>query len=192
MMMPETLRQLWTGLRALLVLTVILGVCYPLATWAVARVAFDDQRSGSLLVVGGEVRGSRMIGQAFDGPGWFQPRPSAGDYDALASGGSNLGPNSAELTAEIEQRRIEISNRDGVPAEEVPADAVTSSGSGLDPFVSPAYAAIQVNRVARERQLPVDRVRALVARHTDGRTLGFLGEPRVNTVTLNAALRAET
>jgi potassium-transporting ATPase KdpC subunit len=185
---PETLRQLWTGLRVLLVLTVLLGIAYPLATWAVSYLPFADQRTGSVLTVGGEPRGSRLIGQTADGPGWFQPRPSANDYDGLASGGSNLGPNSPDLVRAVEERRAAVAERDGVPAAAVPPDALTASGSGLDPFISPAYAAIQVDRVARERRLPVERVRTLVAEHTEGRLLGFLGQPRVNTVTLNAAL----
>ncbi len=171
-------------------LTVILGIGYPLATWAVTRVALDDQGAGSLIITDGQIHGSRIIGQTFDGPGWFQPRPSANDHDALASGGSNLGPNNPELVADITQRRADIARRDGVPADQVPADALTASGSGLDPFISPHYAAIQIDRVARERQLPPDHVRALVAEHTEGRLLGFLGEPRVNTVLLNRALIA--
>jgi potassium-transporting ATPase KdpC subunit len=190
MIMPETLRQIWTGLRTLLVLTVILGVGYPITTWAVTRVAFDDQRTGSLLTVDGQVRGSRIVGQSFEGPDWFQPRPSANDYDARSSGGSNLGPNNPDLVAEIDQRRADVAARDGVPAADVPADAVTASGSGLDPFISPAYAAIQIDRVARARGLSAQHVQKLVTQHTEGRLFGFLGVPRVNTVLLNQALPA--
>ena len=185
--MPETLRQLWTGLRTLLVLTVLLGIAYPVVVWGVGAV-FDSQRNGSLIFVDGQPRGSALIGQQFDGPGWFQPRPSAGDYDAQASGGSNLGPNSPDLVASVEKTRQTIAKRDGVAPDQVPPDAVTSSGSGLDPFISPAYADIQIARVARERGLSLDAVRAAVAAHTEGRMLGFLGEPRVNVVELNLEL----
>lgn len=184
-------RQALGGLRLLLVLTLLLGVVYPTAVWAVGRVV-PDRADGSLLVVDGRVRGSRLLGQAFTGPGWFQPRPSAaGDgYDALASGASNLGPENPDLLADVAARRAEVAAREGVDPADVPADAVTASASGLDPDVSPAYAALQVPRVARERGLPEADVRRLVAAATRGRDLGFLGEPRVNVVTLNASLAA--
>lgn len=184
-------RQALGGLRLLLVLTLLLGVVYPTAVWAVGRVV-PDRADGSLLVVDGQVRGSRLLAQAFTGPGWFQPRPSAaGDgYDALASGASNLGPENPDLLADVAARRAEVAAREGVDPADVPADAVTASASGLDPDVSPAYAALQVPRVARERGLPEADVRRLVAAATRGRDLGFLGEPRVNVVTLNASLAA--
>ncbi|TFH72106.1 potassium-transporting ATPase subunit KdpC [Cellulomonas sp. HD19AZ1] len=184
-------RQALGGLRLLLALTLLLGVAYPTAVWAVGRVV-PDRADGSPLVVDGQVRGSRLVGQAFDGPGWFLPRPSAaGDgYDALASGASNLGPQNPDLLATVERRRTEVAAREGVSPAAVPADAVTASASGLDPDISPAYAALQVPRVARERGLPEARVRVLVADATSGRDLGFLGEPRVDVVTLNAALAA--
>ena len=130
---------------------------------------------GSLVSTDGRVVASRLIGQSVQGDEWFQPRPSAGDHDGLASGGSNAGPNDAELAAAVEQRRAAIAARDGVPPAEVPADAVTASGSGLDPFISPAYAFLQVERVARSRDLPADRVRALVAAARHAPDAGFPG-----------------
>lgn len=186
--MPETLRQLLTGLRTLLVLTVILGIGYPALVLGVGRLGFEHQRHGSLVSRDGQVVGSTLIGQRFDGDRWFQPRPSVADYDGLASGGTNTGPTDGELAATIQQRRAEIARRDGVPADAVPADALTASGSGLEPFISPEYARQQVNRVARSRQQPVDRVRAIVDGQVQGRALGFLGEPRVNVVELNLGL----
>jgi K+-transporting ATPase ATPase C chain len=181
-------RQLLTGLRLLLVLTVVLGIGYPLLIWGVGRVALREQADGSLLTLDGTARGSVLIGQAVEGGQWFQPRPSARDHDALASAGTNAGPSNADLLAEIEERRATIAQRDGVDPEAVPADALTASASGLDAFISPEYAALQESRVARERGLPAATVRGLVAEATTGRALGFLGEPRVNVVRLNAAL----
>jgi len=188
--MPESVRQLVTALKCLLVLTAVLGIGYPLLVLGVGQLGLSRQAEGSLVTADGSVVASRLIGQSVEGNGWFQPRPSAGDYDGLASGGSNAGPNDPELVATVEQRRAEIAVREGVPAAEVPADAVTASGSGLDPFISPAYALLQVDRVARSRDLPVDRVRALVEQHVTPRTLGFLGQPRVNVVELNLALQS--
>lgn len=187
--MPESVRQLLTALKTVLVLTVVLGVLYPLLVLGLGRLGLSHRADGSLITVDGQVVGSRLIGQAFDGDQWFQPRPSASDYDAQASGGSNTGPNDPELVTAIAERRATIARRDGVPPAEVPADAVTASASGLDPFISPAYAELQVDRVARIRGVPADRVRLLVQQHTTGRTLGFLGEPRVNVVELNLALQ---
>lgn len=186
----DLLRQSLAGLRVLLVLTVLLGVAYPAVVWGIGR-AVPDRADGSLLRVGGETVGSSLLAQPFDGDEWFQPRPSAVDHDALGSAPSNLGPSNPELVAQIEQRRADVAAREGVDPSDVPPDAVTASGSGLDPHVSPAYAALQVERVASARGLDVDVVRALVADATSGRDLGFLGEPTVNVMTLNAAL-AET
>lgn len=191
-------RQTLAGLRVLLVLTVLLGVAYPLAVTGVAQVAFGWRADGSLVAADGsqvrspsEAVGSALIGQAFDGAQWFQPRPSAaGDgYDTLASAGSNLGPNNPDLVATIEERRAEVASREGVDPADVPADAVTASGSGLDPDISPEYARLQVERVARENGLPVEDVRALVERSVVGRDLGFLGEPRVSVLQLNLDVR---
>ena len=175
-------------MRAVIVLTVLLGVIYPLVMLGVGQLGLPRQAHGSLITQQGRVVASSLIGQSFDGEQWFQPRPSAGDYDGLASGGTNAGPNDGELAATIEQRRRDIAERDGVAATDVPADAVTASGSGLDPFISPGYAAQQVQRVATARGLSAERVKALVAEHTQGRSVGFLGQPRVNVVELNLAL----
>lgn len=191
--MPASLRQLLAGLRALLIFTVLLGIAYPLVVWGIGRVAFPGQSQGSLVVRDGQVVGSALVGQSFapeggDATQWFQPRPSAGDYDALASAGSNAGPKSEDLAAAIEERRAEVAEREGVDPASVPGAALTASASGLDAEISPAYAALQVDRVARARGLTADEVGGLVAEHTKGRTLGFLGQPRVNVVTLNLAL----
>ena len=182
------IRQISTGLRLLVVLTVLLGLGYPVAVWGLGQVAFRDQARGSLLVTDGTVRGSTLVGQRVEGDGWFQPRPSAADHDALASGGSNAGPSDPELLATIAERRAAVAEREGVEPAAVPADALTASGSGLDVHISPAYAALQERRVARERGLAPDRVHQLVTAASTGRTLGFLGEPRVNVVELNSAL----
>lgn len=183
----DLLRQSFAAVRVLLVLTVLLGVLYPAAVWAVGR-AVPERADGSLLRVDGEAVGSRLLGQSFDGPRWFHPRPSAGSYDGLASGPSNLGPSNPELVAAIDERRAAVAAEEGVDPEQVPPDALTASGSGLDPHVSPAYAALQVPRVARERDLPVAQVRRLVEEATSGRVLGYLGEPTVNVLELNASL----
>jgi len=183
------LRQSVAGLRLLLVLTVVLGLAYPLAVYGVGRLV-PDKADGSMLTVDGRVVGSRLIGQAFDGDEWFLPRPSvAGDgYDPLASGASNFGPENPDLLATVTERKQEVADREGVDPSAVPADAVTASGSGLDPDISPEYARLQVDRVARARGLDPDAVRQLVDDHVQGRDLGFLGEPRVNVLELNAAL----
>ncbi|TCL83681.1 MULTISPECIES: potassium-transporting ATPase subunit KdpC [unclassified Rathayibacter] len=197
---PRTgLRQYGVALRALLVLTVALGVLYPLAITGLGQVAFARQANGSLLTESGETVGSSLIGQSFtdaDGnplPEWFQSRPSAaGDgYDASASSGSNLGPENEDLIAAIQERRAAIAAFDGVDPAAVPADALTASASGLDPQISPAYAAIQVARVAAARGLTEEDVRALVAEHTRARDLGFLGDETVNVLELNLALAAQ-
>lgn len=182
------LRQILTGLRLLVVLTAVLGVGYPLLVWGVGQAAFRDQARGSLLVVDGTVRGSALIGQQVAGDGWFQPRPSAADHDALASAGSNAGPSDADLLTDIADRRAAVAEREGADPGAVPPDALTASASGLDAFISPAYAALQEARIARERGLAPATVQRLVAEATSGRALGFLGEPRVNVVELNVAL----
>ena len=182
------LRQTLTGLRLLLVLTVALGVAYPLVVFGLGRLTVPRQADGSLIRSGRSAAGSALIGQEFPGDGWFASRPSAGRYDAEASGGSNAGPSNSALLAAIAERRAAVAKREGVDPAAVPADAVTASGSGLDPDISPQYAALQEPRVARVRGLAPARVAALVAAATSGRSLGFLGEPRVDVVTLNAAL----
>lgn len=185
--MSATLRQLYAGLRLLAVMTVVLGVVYPLGIFVVGRV-IPDRADGSLVRVDGEVVGSALIGQEFVGDQWFQSRPSAGGYDTTASGASNLGPNEADLIADVTRRRAQIAAREGIELADVPADAVTASASGLDPDISPAYARIQVERVARSRDLSVETVQELVELHIAGRGLGFLGEPHVNVLELNVAL----
>jgi K+-transporting ATPase ATPase C chain len=202
--LPGSVRQFGVAVRALLVFTVVLGIAYPLVMTGVSQVLFHGNANGSIVKVDGKDVGSDLIGQAYTtdsgkkdaegkaimvaDPKWFQTRPSASDYDAAASGGSNLGPNNADLVAAIDERRKAVAALEGVDPSQVPPDAVTASGSGLDPDISPAYAAIQVNRVARERGLSVADVQKLVKANTEGRTLGFLGEPRVNVVKLNIAL----
>ena len=190
--MAHTLRQAWVGLRVLLVMTVLLGVVYPLAVLAVGRIV-PSLSDGSWVSDGnGTVVGSRLIGQQFDGPEWFHSRPSAaGDgYDGLASGGSNLAADNPTLVEAVAQRKADAAAADAVPAASVPPDAVTASASGLDPDISPEYARQQVGRVATARGLGVDQVEALVGSLTQGRLLGFIGEPRVNVLELNLALDA--
>lgn len=191
-----SLRTSAVAVRAMIVLTLVLGVGYTLLI-SLIGLALPAQANGSLLRdAEGRVVGSSLIGQSFtdaDGdalPQYFQSRPSAaGDgYDAAASSGSNLGPNNAGLVAAVEERRATIADREGADVADVPADAVTASASGLDPHISPAYADLQVARVAAARGLSEAEVRDLVAEHTTGRDLGFLGEPRVNVVELNLAL----
>ncbi len=185
------LTQLVAAARVLLVMTVLLGLAYPLAVTALAQGAVPGRADGALVVRDGEVVGSALLGQSFAGePGYFQSRPSAaGDgYDARASGASNLSPENPAFVAEVRRRIAEVAAYDGVAADEVAPDAVLASGSGLDPHISPAYAEQQVARVARARDLPRPEVRSLVEAHTSGRTLGFLGEPRVDVLALNLAL----
>ncbi len=188
---PTTLRQLGVAVRALVVLTVLLGLAYPLAMTAVGQVAFGDNADGSLVDRDGTVVGSDLIGQDFSAdPAYFHGRPSAaGDgYDPLATSASNLGADSAPLTRQVERRRDQAARLDGTDPADVAPDALLASGSGLDPQISPAYAAQQVARVAAERGLSDEQVRGLVDEHTQGRVLGFLGEPRVNVLLLNLAL----
>ncbi len=196
--LPSLARTHLAALRMLLVFTVLCGLAYPLLITGVAQAAFPHQANGSAVSYAGHPAGSSLLGQNFALPGkdvkpdpkWFQPRPSAGGYDPTASGASNLGPNDPGLIKTIEQRKAAVAALDGVPAASVPADAVTASGSGLDPDISPAYAYEQVDRVAKARGLTATEVHRLVADHVQGRTLGFLGEPRVDVVTLNLALAA--
>jgi K+-transporting ATPase ATPase C chain len=184
------LRQTWVGLRLLLVMTIVLGVLYPLVVLGVGRL-MPAMADGSYLTdASGAVVGSSLIGQPFTGPEWFHPRPSAAGegYDALASGGSNLAADNPDLVAAVLERQAAAAATNGVPAGEVPPDAVTASGSGLDPHISPEYARQQVDRVASARGLSPAIVVALVEEHVEGRLLGFIGEPRVNVLELNLAL----
>lgn len=185
------LRQLVASLRLILLLTLLLGLTYPLLLTGFAQVAAPGRADGSLVERDGTVVGSSLIGQSFAGdPRYFQSRPSAaGDgYDALASGASNLGPESPDLLAAIEERRTAAAKLDGTDPADVAPDALLASASGLDPDISPLYASQQVARVARERGLTEARVRRLVEASTHGRDLGFLGEPHVNVLELNLAL----
>lgn len=184
------LRQSWAGLRVLLAFTIVLGLGYPLVVAGISQLLLNDQANGSLVEREGEVVGSSLIGQTFEGTQWFHSRPSAaGDgYDPLATAGSNLGPESEELLALVEERRLAVAEEDGVDPAEVPPDALTASGSGLDPHTSPEYAYQQVERVAAERGLDPAEVRAVVEDHVEARVLGFLGAERVNVLDLNLAL----
>jgi K+-transporting ATPase ATPase C chain len=191
-------RDLLSALLAIVVLTVALGLVYPLAVTGIAQVAFPGRADGSKIERGGELVGSRLIAQDFErDPRYFQSRPStATGYDAAASAFTNLGPNSkdardtfaANLDAYLAlERRYDR----GLTAARVPVDAVTSSASGVDPHISPANAAIQAHRIAAVRKLPLADVERLIAEHTDGRSLGVLGEPGVNVLELNLALDAQ-
>lgn len=190
------MKQTWTALRALLIFTVVLGVGYPLLITGIGQLALPAQANGSLVRSDGAVVGSALIGQSFtdaDGaalPEWFQSRPSAAGagYDGGASSGSNYGPENPDLISAIENRRSAIESLESVAASEIPADALTASASGLDPHISPAYALLQVPRVAEARGIPETQVRALVETFIQGRDLGYLGEPTVNVLQLNIAL----
>jgi K+-transporting ATPase ATPase C chain len=192
----QSLRTAGVAVRAMAVLTVVLGVGYTAVVTGVGQLALPAQADGSLATVDGRVVGSSLIGQSFqdsDGaasPEWFQSRPSAaGDgYDASASSGSNLGPENDDLVSAIEDRKAAIAESDGVDPATIPADALTASASGLDPHISPEYAREQVARVAEARGIPEQRVAALVDQHVQGRDLGYLGEPTVNVLQLNIAL----
>jgi K+-transporting ATPase ATPase C chain len=174
------------------ILTALTGIVYPLVVTGLAQVLFPYQANGSLIVRGDQVVGSELIGQSFSSPGYFIGRPSAAGkdgYDATSSSGSNLGPTNQKLIDQVKDNAAAVREREGLADNAlVPVDLVTTSASGLDPHISPAGAAIQVARVARERRMSEQQVRELVDRNTEGRTLGFLGEPRVNVLKLNLAL----
>lgn len=233
------MRVFGAGLRAFVVLTVLLGVLYPLAMTGVAQAVFPSQANGSKVHANGREVGSSLLGQSFDlvdaqgnprlfdangrevtekdaadgtkqyfyldrgaklsddgasgvstapDPKWFQPRPSAGDYDPTSSGASNYGPENPAFVQLVKDRKAAVARFDNVPESAVPADAVTASGSGLDPHISKAYALIQVQRVAETRHLDPARVKALVEDHADGPVIGFLGSERVNVLELDIAL----
>ncbi|MGF6824251.1 K+-transporting ATPase ATPase C chain [Microbacterium sp. ZKA21] len=190
-----TVRTVGVAIRAMLVFTLVLGVGYTLVITGIGQLAMPWQANGSPVAdEKGTVVGSALIGQSFadsDGealPEYFQSRPSAAGYDGRGSTGSNLGPENPELVAAIDEQRHAIAEREGVPVADVPADAVTSSGSGLDPHISVDYALLQVPRVAEERGMEETEVRTLVESRIQGRDLGFLGEERINVVELNLAL----
>jgi potassium-transporting ATPase KdpC subunit len=200
--LPSSVRQYIASLRMLLVFTVICGIAYPVFMWGVAQAAFKNQADGSLVTYNGKVVGSSLLCQEFVNakgaplPQYFQSRPSnatsgaSTDYgcDPGYSGAANLGASNPTLVTNVTQLQKEISAFDHVPVSAIPADAVTSSGSGLDPDISPTNADIQVARVAAARHLPVSVVQNLVNKFTQGRNIGILGEPRVDVLTLNIAL----
>ncbi|KQX55351.1 MULTISPECIES: potassium-transporting ATPase subunit C [unclassified Streptomyces] len=211
----NTGRVLWAGLRALLVLTVVCGVLYPLAVTGIAQVAFPGKANGSEIEdASGKVVGSELIGQRYDLPlkdgeetpapdlRWFQPRPSNGlgtnsvnpQYAIILSGATNRSGDNADLIQWVKDAKAAVIKDNStvghkVSPSDVPAEAVTSSGSGLDPHISPEYARLQVHRVAERNKLTVGQVDKLVTDHTDDRILGFIGEPRVNVLKLNTALK---
>ncbi|MFF1449786.1 potassium-transporting ATPase subunit C [Streptomyces sp. NPDC058274] len=211
----DTARLLWAGLRALLVLTVVCGVIYPLAITGVAQGLFPDKANGSEIESNGQVVGSSLIGQAYNLPlkkgqetpdpdlMWFQGRPQNGlgtntvntQYKLILSGATNRSGDNADLIKWVKDAKAAVIKDNSVNGytvkpSQVPADAVTSSGSGLDPDISPQYADIQVHRIAEKNGLSVAQVQKLVDEHIDGRTLGFIGEPTVNVLELNIALKA--
>ncbi len=183
-------KNLLTAILMTIATTILLGIMYPLVVTALAQIIFPDKANGQLIKRDGQIVGSRIIGQSFVGPGYFHSRPSAAGngYDAGNSGGSNLGPTNQKLIDRFNQdlSRLQAEN----PGKPVPIDLLTTSGSGLDPDITPAGAEFQVPRVARERGMSEDAVRQLVTKNTQGRQLGFLGEPRVNVLELNLDLDA--
>jgi K+-transporting ATPase ATPase C chain len=198
----NTARLLGAGLRALLVLTLVTGVIYPLVVTGIAQGLFGDKANGSEIKADGRVVGSSLIGQQDYSLRYFQPRPANGlgtnsvntRYKLILSGATNLSADSKVLLKQVDDAKAKVMKDNSVPgytvkSSDVPADAVTSSGSGLDPAISPEYAELQVHRVAEKNGLPVASVEKLVKDHTQGRTLGFIGEPQVNVLELNIALK---
>ena len=181
-------RNLLIAVLMTIVTTLLLGVAYPLVVTGLAQVLFPEKANGQLIERNGKVIGSRIIGQAFSSPRYFRSRPSAAGtgYDPLNSGGTNLGPTNKKLIDAV-TAAVDAAKKEN-PSASVPIDLVTSSASGLDPHISPAAAAFQVPRVARERRVPEAEIRRLVDAHMNGRQLGFLGEPVVNVLELNLAL----
>jgi potassium-transporting ATPase KdpC subunit len=183
------IKQIYPAVAITVVLTVLLGVIYPLVVTGLAQAIFPDKAAGSLIEKNGKVIGSRLIGQPFSGEGYFHSRPSAAGqgYDGVSSGGTNLGPTSKKLIEE-QVGVVAKARREENPGLPIPVDLVTSSASGLDPDITPAAAEFQLPRVARARQTSQDQVRRLVREHTEGRQFGVLGEVRVNVLELNLAL----
>jgi K+-transporting ATPase ATPase C chain len=174
-----------------LILTVLTGLIYPLAITGLSQVLFPHQANGSLITAGGQVVGSSLIGQNFAKPEYFHPRPSAAGekgYDAASSGASNLAPTNPALDKRLSESAAAFRKENPGYTGPIPADAITASSSGLDPHISPATALVQCERIAKARNVSVEQIRELVEAHTEGRQLGFLGEPRVNVLLLNLAL----
>jgi K+-transporting ATPase ATPase C chain len=189
-------RDLTTGLTAIVVMTVFLGLVYPLAITGIARVVFPGQADGSLVKLGGRAVGSSLIGQEFKGDAYFHPRPSATGYSGNVTYFGNAGPNSVEAREEVRESMKAYLRREkpydrSLTGEDIPVDAVTRSASGVDPHISEADARIQAHRVAAVRELSLSRVEGLIAAETDGRALGLLGEPGVNVLELNIDLDRE-
>jgi K+-transporting ATPase ATPase C chain len=184
-------QQLGTGFKMMLVLTVLTGLLYPGVVTGLCQVFFPARANGSLVVANGHVIGSELIGQNFKKPEYFQPRPSAAGndgYDPMASGASNLGPTSQKLADRVKDSVASFRKNNPDYTGPIPADLVTASGSGLDPDISPASAEAQAARIAKARGIPVEQVRNLIVGHTQGRDLGFMGDPRVNVLEINLAL----
>jgi K+-transporting ATPase ATPase C chain len=185
-------KQIWPAIALTFVLMIITGLVYPGVVTGLAQLLFPRQANGSLIVASnGQVVGSALIGQSFSRPEYFHPRPSAAGagYDDTLSAGTNKGPTDRKLADTLIAQAVDsVVAQDSAVKGKIPSDMVTSSGSGLDPHISPADAALQVARIARVRGVPLARIQTLVAAHTEGRQLGFLGEPRVNVLTLNLAL----
>jgi K+-transporting ATPase ATPase C chain len=188
----ELRKHIYPACLITLVLTVLLGVVYPLVITGVSHLLFKDKADGSLIVRDGRIIGSHIIGQSFSGPAYFHSRPSAAGtgYDATASNGTNLGPTSSQLFETNVKAAAAAAQADN-PDSPIPVDLVTSSASGLDPHISPAAAEFQVSRVASARGMTEEDVRQVVRKNTEGRDLGILGEPRVNVLELNLALDAQ-
>lgn len=184
------IKQLWAATRTLLVLTVILGIGYPLAITAIGRL-MPGAAAGSIITVGGQPAGSELLGQAAADPQWFQARPSVSDHSGETSGGSNWGPSAAGFAEDRAAREAELrAANPQAPPGPIPPDALTASASGLDPHISPAYAAWQAPRVAAARGMTLSQVQRLIEANTTPGELGFLGADRVNVTTLNVALAA--
>lgn len=182
------LKQIYPAIAITVVLTVLLGIIYPLVVTGLAQVMFPAKAAGSLIEKDGKVIGSSLIGQPFTGPGYFHSRPSAAGtgYDATASGGTNLGPTNQKLMDNIKTAADSLRKEN--PGTPIPVDMVTASASGLDPHITPAAAEFQVPRIVKERGMTADEVRRIVREHSEGRQFGLLGEPRVNVLELNLAL----
>ena len=188
-------KEIKEGFLFTLVTLVLFGALYPLFVWGVAQTVFPGKAEGSFIRkaagTDNSIRGSELVGQVFTRPEYFHGRPSAVDYNAASTGGSNYGPSNPDHLAAVRERAAAIAEREGVSLDQIPSDMVTASGGGLDPHISPAAALLQVERVARERGVSAERIRELVEANTDAPTFGFLGKPRVHVLKLNLALDSE-